>query len=712
MPDPAQLTAAEISRLAGVTRATVSNWRRRHPDFPTPSGGTEASPAYDVKAVRAWLAARGQLPADSPADDLRAALRADADAQPLRLLPLVLASGQMTADDLRQLTALPDDALAARLRSAVQPYLATVPGVADPGYQDSEAGLLRTVLRCVAASGGVPTAEILAEYEPDDATSGNYRTPTELNELMADLLAAPGESYPVSIFDPACGDGGLLIAAGARGATQLYGQDVIAGQAALASVRIALRTTATRVTVRAGDSMRADAFTDLTADAVLCAPPYGNRDWGHEDLAYDARWIFALPAKSEPELAWLQHCLSHTREGGRVIVLMPPATAERAAGRRIRADLVRSGTLRAVIALQQGAAPPLHIGLQLWLLQRPYQQATAANNVLFIDTTDPERRRTGESLGRRPILDWPGLSRAVLDTWRGYNQDPDTFDPVPGTARAVPVVDLLDETVDLTPARHVRAASAPEPPDEVAVAADTARDKLRRAAVDLVTLSAGEPWRSAGSTPRDWRHATVADLLRGGALTLVRSPIFQPDDRRHRDTTSAGRNEPRQRNGTSHTKTLTATDVLTRRPASGPAEWTGAEITIKAGDIILPEILHHGATARVADDADVGQLLGRHLHLLRPDPARFNPWFLAGFLGSDRNLNAAASGTSIVRIDVRRLRIPLLPPAEQQAYAEAFRRLHALRVAADLANRLADETARALSAGLTEGALLPPDTET
>lgn len=39
----AQMTAAEISRIAGVTRATVSNWRRRHDDFPAPSGGTTSS---------------------------------------------------------------------------------------------------------------------------------------------------------------------------------------------------------------------------------------------------------------------------------------------------------------------------------------------------------------------------------------------------------------------------------------------------------------------------------------------------------------------------------------------------------------------------------------------------------------------------------------------------------------------------------------------
>ncbi|WBB82089.1 hypothetical protein O7606_12395 [Micromonospora sp. WMMD882] len=53
--------------------------------------------------------------------------------------------------------------------------------------------------------------------------------------------------------------------------------------------------------------------------------------------------------------------------------------------------------------------------------------------------------------------------------------------------------------------------------------------------------------------------------------------------------------------------------------------------------------------------------------------------------------------------------MPLLPPAEQQRYGRAFRQLTALRAAADLTARLADETTRTLAAGLTGGALLPPD---
>src|SRR3954468_17922661 len=62
----ALVTAADISRLAGVTRATVSNWRRRHADFPAPSGGTEASPAYDLAEVGRWVTSRDRLPQRPP----------------------------------------------------------------------------------------------------------------------------------------------------------------------------------------------------------------------------------------------------------------------------------------------------------------------------------------------------------------------------------------------------------------------------------------------------------------------------------------------------------------------------------------------------------------------------------------------------------------------------------------------------------------------
>lgn len=56
-----EVTAAGIARLAGVGRAAVSNWRRRHADFPQPVGGTPASPSFALADVEQWLRDQGKL---------------------------------------------------------------------------------------------------------------------------------------------------------------------------------------------------------------------------------------------------------------------------------------------------------------------------------------------------------------------------------------------------------------------------------------------------------------------------------------------------------------------------------------------------------------------------------------------------------------------------------------------------------------------------
>jgi hypothetical protein len=58
-----EVTAADIARIAGVGRAAVSNWRRRHPDFPAPVGGPPNSPTFALADVEAWLTANGRTTA-------------------------------------------------------------------------------------------------------------------------------------------------------------------------------------------------------------------------------------------------------------------------------------------------------------------------------------------------------------------------------------------------------------------------------------------------------------------------------------------------------------------------------------------------------------------------------------------------------------------------------------------------------------------------
>ncbi|MBW1597313.1 N-6 DNA methylase [Streptomyces sp. JJ38] len=692
------MTAADISRLAGVTRATVSNWRRRHPDFPAPAGGTDTSPTYDLDAVRAWLSARGQLPEETPLVRLRTALRSRPgdDELALPLLPVVLTAARLDRREREALPELRDDALLRWVRAAARDEAQGVPGTEDAVYAPQAAEPLRALLQCVVTDGAEAATDVLAERLLEDAGgSGTYLTPRPLADLMARLLADRAGTFPASVLDPACGTGSLLVAAASAGASELHGQDVLVAQAAQAAVRLRLSAPEAAISVRAGDSLRADAFKGLTVDAILCNPPYGVRDWGHDDLAYDQRWAYGVPPKGEPELAWVQHCLAHLTPRGRAVLLMPPAVAERTAGRRIRAQLVRDGALRAVVSLPQGAATPLHIGLHLWVLERPEPQAEAPGTVLLVDAAAEMRE-----------LDWDAVNDTVLSAWRPYLDDQHGFTGVPGTAAAMPVTDLLDEAVDLTPARRIRTASRQAlRPALLARQASELYDQLRQAVTDLAGLSTDGDWPPADDRPRDWRTATVADLLRGGALSLLHTA---PPGRR----TRSGQPQPRSEAEPGARPALTAADVFGNRPASGTEADlpTGVALPlVQASDVLLTEILRAGRTAvaRVVEPGEAGCFLGPHLLLFRPDRRRLDPWFLAGFLAAEQNVNAAATGTSIIRVDPRRLRVPLLPLAEQQRYGAAFRRLDELRTAARRADQAAEDVTRLLSTGLTGGALLP-----
>ncbi|MFI1787879.1 N-6 DNA methylase [Streptomyces olivaceoviridis] len=714
-PSSAQVTAAEISRIAGVTRATVSNWRRRYEDFPDPSGGTESSPLYDLEAVRAWLASRGHASAATPSEELRTALRLRAQSgggTPEGLLLLVLAAAGRSAQELTAATRSPDAELAARAQRDAASASGAVPAAEAVRFQADDAAVLRALYTCVRDEGGQAALGVLAERELEDsAASGTYRTPAPLADLLVRLV--PGS--PARVLDPACGSGTLLAAAARRGARELYGQDALDVQARRSAVSLMLTAPDAAVTVRAADSLRADAFPGLAVDAVLCNPPYGVRDWGHDELAYDPRWAYGVPARAESELAWVQHALAHLAPGGHAVLLLPPATAGRASGRRVRAELVRSGALRAVVALPVGASAPLHIGLQVWVLRRPEPGGPERRSVLFVDTAaDPATAagRGGTAVtartrggSRSASLDWERITARALDAWRAFTESPDTFEGEPGVARAVGVVDLLDDVVDLTPARLVRASRAEVDPAELSAEVDAARRDLVRASKALARTAGDESWSAAGATAREWRTATASDLARGGALTLLRT---QPDSARTRARTAdcgSGGGA-----GTAARAVLTSSDIATGSGPTGdpvgPYDDTAPVVAV--GDVLVRAVASaDGPMVRVAGGDDAGALLGHHVHLFRPDPARLDAWFLAGFLGAEENIAGASTGSTILTVSPGRLRVPLLPLEEQRRYGEAFRHVHELRAQARRATRLAEDTARLLAGGLTGGQLLP-----
>ncbi|MFC8097002.1 N-6 DNA methylase [Streptomyces sp. NPDC057363] len=718
-----EVTAAGIARLAGVGRAAVSNWRRRHADFPKPVGGTETSPSFALAEVEEWLREHSKLAEvplrervwqqlvghpEGPVTALRHAgcvlllihdrptrwleVSAGSDVRLAAMLPEALDQVLTARFGTAAVNASSGDRAAApvhteRSGKAPTPVNAS-PRVHTPAL-DAPTGpavlpsapLLRGTAELAAELGARQTFEFLLGRHLDANPRQYTLTPADLAGLMADL-AGPART----VLDPACGTGALLRAAAPHGPAprteqadqRLYAQDGAPDLAALTGLRLALHS---RATVRgaAGDTLRADAFPELRADAVLCHPPFNERNWGHDELAYDARWEYGFPARTESELAWVQHALARLRDGGTAVLLMPPAAASRRSGRRIRADLLRRGALRAVVALPVGAAPPYNIPLHLWVLRRP-ERAPAQPEVLLADVG----RFAGEGRGGP---DWRAVRDAVLDAWRDFDRA-GRLDDRPGLARSLPVIELLDDDVDLAPARHL---PPPAAADGAGRLTDVRRrlDETLRLTTDLTPDIAADLTPSAAGTaqpaPR-WPLTTVGELARGGALVL-------------RTGTNGGH---------ARVPVLTDHDVLAGTAPSGTLPESDEEpVLTEPGDVVVP-VLGGGSVARVIDDATAGAALGRNLVLLRPDPAALDPWFLAGFLrGTANNRQASSYASTATRLDVRRLQLPRLPLDAQHRYGARFRALDEFERALRLAGRLGEQLVRGMYDGLTDGTVAP-----
>ncbi|GAB3443902.1 N-6 DNA methylase [Streptomonospora sediminis] len=663
--DTPTVSAAEIARLAGVGRAAVSNWRRRYGDFPAPVGGTDTSPSFDLREVRGWLKQQGKLdqaPSVESVWQLMDAARGrldTADAVAYTGAALLVATSE------RETAEMADAELDDRIRAV----FTAVPGIGAPELPPVHTfrPALDGITELARKEGGPPEAfERLYKRFLTSVTRHFTATPEDLAELMVELAGHPGGT----VFDPACGAATLLRTAFLRGrGVHPVGQELTTGLARLGRVRLALA--GAEPYIRAGDSLRENNFPDLRSDAVLVNPPFNQRDWGVGELEFDARWEYGLPAKGDSELAWVQHALACARPGGAVVVVLPPGVASRRSGRRIRTELLRRGALRAVVALPAGLAPPMGVPLTLWVLRRPVENEPAPSEVLLVDAA---------AAIAEPA--WPEVREAVLDAYEPFAAGRGVGGEEGGYWRAVPVVGLLGEDVDLTPARHLTAAA----PDVSGLGA------ARESAVELAGRLPGLLPRVAEASPGSRATVSVHDLVRRGQVEL----LWTPSHRRGEEDA-----------GPDALLAFTERDVLSGGPPSQRIPEGVDAVRVRAGDVLVTRAMILHPATRVVADTEAGTPVSGSVVVVRPDPDAVDSWFLAAvFNGSEVAQRSSPSRRSSI-INVRRVELPRLPLLDQQRIGAAFRRLEEFRATLDRLYRAGGEARRTMVDGLVYGALRP-----
>jgi type I restriction enzyme M protein len=236
--------------------------------------------------------------------------------------------------------------------------------------------------------------------------AGEYYTPRSVVGLLVNILD-PQEGE--SVYDPACGTGGMLIeviehvkAAGGHVNTlwgKLYGQEKVLATSAIARMNLLLHGVEDFKVVRE-DTLRNPAFYAgnrlAQFDCVFANPPFSLKNWGESEWASD-KWgrnrLGGVPPKGYADWAWVQHMLTSARPTtGRVAVVLPQgALFRQGAEARIRSHALENDLVDAVI----GLAPNLFYGTGLAacvLVLRHNKPAERRGKVLFIN---------GESLFKR-----------------------------------------------------------------------------------------------------------------------------------------------------------------------------------------------------------------------------------------------------------------------------------------------------------------------
>jgi type I restriction enzyme M protein len=232
--------------------------------------------------------------------------------------------------------------------------------------------------------------------EETTETAGEHFTPPDVQRLMAALLFA-GDDKALSdttegrtVYDPACGTGGLFsavekhvhrIAPDKR--LDVLGQELNAEAYAICAARLLVRGLDPSG-VELGNSLSEDGHSNALADYVISHPPFGLA-WSeaedavrseHQQKGYAGRFGPGLPRRSDGSLLFLLHMLGKMKpveQGGcrlAVVTAGPPLFAGAAGSgeSEIRRWIIENDWLEAIVVVPTGLYYNTAIPTFIWLV--------------------------------------------------------------------------------------------------------------------------------------------------------------------------------------------------------------------------------------------------------------------------------------------------------------------------------------------------------
>jgi hypothetical protein len=655
------MTLQQIADKAGVSRTAVSNWRKRHADFPevAPESSTR-SPLFLADEVSQWLDRRGitvesRRSAEAVAADMVQSSRLlSEDVAPVAAVALGLLAACRSTRQGQE-----NSDLAKRFAEETEPrgiLLAAIDLLDAEGVPIGNAEALSNALQHPVTDANESFVSelrnvVLAEADNDfprltelvmeeafarrgSGIRGYLGHPASVSsQLLAEAAATSLPDDADTLLDPVCGTGDTLLrlATFAQGDVRVYGNEIEPVLADIARVRLWLH--GINAVISTGNALSDGVLQGVAADVVVAEPPMGLR---LKDLtAHEAspRDFWGVQGGLSGDAAFAIDAASRLAPGGRAYVLVPATLLTSTSQNRMREQLMARGMIEAIIEFPRKLLTYTAVATALLVLRGDHTEAIGVETTM-IDATS--RMPNGYTVA--------GWLRSVRE-----GDTPTGSSVKVGTIR---LTDIISGDASLLPSLRL---ATPMTSDQARSAKADARERFDEALDYLDEAIEGVQEASLPST-MDAQLVTLADLIDSGEVRLVRC---HGGAEVHNSATPAATVYP-----------LAEEDVKAAR-GNVPAETRRVEMgpdfeTLLKGDIILPLTGKREAIKSIIGTDGYAVALGHAARGLRiEDNTRIDTKYLIWCLNAPNNAPASTTH-GVPRRALRNIAVPLIPLSEQK----------------------------------------------
>ena len=259
--------------------------------------------------------------------------------------------------------------------------------------------------------------------EQSNETAGEHFTPREVIKLMVNLLfmadneTLTKEGIVKTLYDPACGTGGMLSIGeqhlssfNSKAKLEVFGQEINPESYAICKSDMLIKGQ-NPANIKFGNTFTVDGLEDEQFDYMLSNPPFGV-DWKkaakiikaeYENKGYSGRFGAGLPRINDGSLLFLQHMISKMKPSGTRIGIVfngsPLFTGQAGSGEsNIRKWIMENDWLEAIVAMPDQLFYNTGIATYVWILNNKKPEERK-NKIQLINATgqkDEELVEKGE----------------------------------------------------------------------------------------------------------------------------------------------------------------------------------------------------------------------------------------------------------------------------------------------------------------------------